>query len=159
MRSLIAAALLAATPLVPATAATWTVDPARSTITFTGSQTGQTFSGRFKSFTAQIDFDPASPAAGHALVTVDTGSAVTGDPQKDEALPGADWFDTSGFPKATFEATGFKALGGDKYEAEGILTIRDVKKPLTLPFTLTTSGDTAHAVGEVQLSRSDFGVG
>jgi polyisoprenoid-binding protein YceI len=39
------------------------------------------------------------------------------------------------------------------------LTIRNVSKPLALPFTLTTSGKTAHAVGKVPLIRSAFGVG
>lgn len=140
-------------------AATWTVDPARSKITFTGAQTGEPFSGAFKTFTAAIDFDPADPASAHARITVATGSATTGDQQKDEALPGADWFDVATFPQAVFEAKGFKAVGGDRYQADGTLTIRDVSRPVTLPFTLTTSGDTAHAVGEAKLLRSTFGVG
>ena len=142
-----------------ASAASWTVDPAKSTLGFSGTQTGQPFSGRFKTFTATIDFDPAKPEAGRAAVLVDTGSAATGDPQRDEALPGEDWFAAAKFPQAKFEASGFKALGGDRYEAAGTLTIRDAHVPVTLPFTLTTTGDTAHAVGHAQLLRSAFGVG
>lgn len=142
-----------------ASAATWTVDPAKSTVGFSGTQTGQPFSGRFKTFTATIDFDPAKPEAAHATVLVDTGSAATGDPQRDEALPGEDWFSAAKFPQAKFEVSGFKPLGGDRYEATGTLTIRDATKPVTLPFTLTTAGDTAHAVGHAQLVRSAFGVG
>jgi polyisoprenoid-binding protein YceI/cytochrome b561 len=155
----VAATLAACLAATGASAATWTVDPAKSRLGFSGTQTEQPFSGQFKTFAATIDFDPAKPEAGHALVTIDMGSATTGDPQKDEALPGADWFDTKAFPQAKFEATGFKAKGGDAYEADGTLTIRGISKPVALPFTLTTSGDTAHAVGKVQLVRAAFGVG
>ncbi len=142
-----------------ASAATWTVDPAKSSLGFSGKQTGDAFSGRFKTFAATIDFDPAKPEAAHVSVTVDTGSATTGDQQRDEAMPGEDWFSAQAFPQAKFEATGFKPLGGDKYEADGTLTIRGAAKPVVLPFTLTIAGDTAHAVGHAELLRSAFGVG
>ena len=140
-------------------AATWTVDPAKSSLTFTGTATGQPFTGHFKTFSASIDFDPAKPEAGHVVVKVDTASASTGDAQKDELMPGDDFFAAATFPQAVFEATSFKALGGDAFEADGTLTVRDIKKPVVLPFTLTTSGDGAHAVGTVKLMRQTFGIG
>jgi polyisoprenoid-binding protein YceI len=142
-----------------ASAATWTIDPAKSKIEFSGTQTEQPFSGLFKTFGGTIDFDPAKPDAGRAVVTVETGSATTGDTQRDEAMPGEDWFDAVKYPKATFEAKGFKPMGGDAYEADGTLTIRGVSKPVVLPFTLTIDGNIAHAVGKAQLLRSAFGVG
>ena len=159
MRCFAASVLALMLGVTGASAATWTVDPAKSRIAFSGTQTEQPFSGQFKTFTASIDFDPAKPQAGHVLATIETGSAATGDAQKDEALPGEDWFDVKAFPKATFEATGFTPKGGNAYEATGTLTLRNVSKPVVLPFTLDTTGDTAHAVGKVQLVRTAFGVG
>jgi polyisoprenoid-binding protein YceI len=153
----LAAAVLISTS--PAFAAAWTVNPSTSKLGFSGTQTGEPFSGKFKTWTASVDFDPAKPEAAHVLVTVDMASATTGDPQRDGALPGEDWFNVSQFPKATFEITGFKAKGGDSFDAPGKLTVRGVTKDVVLPFTLTTSGDTAHAVGKVNLIRSVFGVG
>ena len=142
-----------------AQAATWTVDPAKSRLGFTGSQTGTPFSGRFKTWTAAIDFDPAHPEAGRVSVKVDTASASTDDPQKDEALPTPDWFDASSFTTATFDAAGFSPKGGDAYETTGKLTLRGTAKDVVLPFTLTLTGDQAHAVGHAKLVRTDFGVG
>ena len=153
------AALLAFAGAGRAEAATWAVDVAKSKLGFSGSQTGEAFKGRFKSWSAAIDFDPAKPEAAHVAVTIDMASATTDEPQKDAALPEADWFAVSQFAKATFEATGFAPKGGDAYEAKGKLTLRGVAKDLTLPFTLTISGDTAHAAGTVKLVRTDFGVG
>ena len=152
-----AAALLAGARA--ADAATWIVDPAKSTLGFTGDQTGTPFTGRFKSWTAAIDFDPAHPEAARVSVKVDVASATTGDPQKDEALPTPDWFDASAFTTASFDAAGFAPKGGDAYETTGKLTLRGAAKDVVLPFTLTVAGDTAHAVGHAKLVRTDFGVG
>ncbi|WP_264785676.1 YceI family protein, partial [Gluconobacter cerinus] len=85
--------------------------------------------------------------------------AVTGDQQRDGALPGKDWFNVAGFPSAVFDAQSFRAMGGNSYEAVGTLTIRGISKPVTLPFTLDINGTTAHAKGHLDLVRSDFGVG
>ena len=154
--ALIVALLLAS---LPARAAGWTVDPAKSELGFTAMQSGQNFSGHFKSWTAQIEFDPANPTAGHALVTIDMASAAIGDKQKDEALPGSDWFDVKQFPQAVFEATTFHDLGGGKYEAVGTLTIRGMKKDLVMPFTFMLDGGQAMVDGSVPIMRTDFGVG
>ncbi len=142
-----------------ADAAQWTVDPAKSSIGFTGTQTGASFTGHFSSFTASIDFDPANPTGGHVSVKINTCSAATGDPQRDSAMPGADWFNCAAMPSATYSATSFKALGTGKFEAIGSLTIRGITKPLNLPFTLVQTGKTATATSEVTLIRTDYGVG
>jgi polyisoprenoid-binding protein YceI len=74
-------------------------------------------------------------------------------------MPTDDWFAAKKFPKATFVTTGFKALGGDRYQAAGNLTIRGVSKPITLPFTLTITGNAAHMTSAISLNRTVFGVG
>ena len=143
----------------PTVAATWTVDPSASKLGFTGTQTDQPFSGTFKKWSGTIDYDAAKPEAAHVAITIDSGSATTGDTQRDEALPGDDWFSAAKYPAATFEATGFTPKGADHFETAGKLTIRGISKDVTLPFTLTLNGDTAHAKGEAKLVRTAFGVG
>ncbi|MEA1834921.1 YceI family protein [Methylobacterium durans] len=153
---LVAALLVAA---APATAAEWAVDPAKSAIKFSGVQVGATFIGRFERFDAKVDFDPAKPEAGHAVVLVDLASARTGDVQRDEALPQKDWFDLKSANQARFEATRFVDKGHGDYEAVGTLTMLGTSRPLTLPFQLTLDRGQAHATGHVGLVRTDFGVG
>jgi polyisoprenoid-binding protein YceI len=150
-------ALLAATAHA-ADAPLWTVVPSQSTLTFTGTQTGTPFVGHFKTFTAAVAFDPANLAGSHISATVDMASAATGDPQKDGALPGKDWFDTASFRQARFASTRIGKTGAG-YVAEGTLTLRGVTKPVTMPFTFDIAGDTATARGHVDLLRADFGVG
>lgn len=154
-----AAALLLAVASTQADAATWTVDTAKSHLGFTGAQNGATFTGDFGKFAGTIVFDPSNPGAGHADITIDAGSATTGDPQKDGSLPGSDWFSVNRFPQAHFVASGFKSTGTGAFEADGALTIRDITKPVRLPFSLAITGDQAKADGHVQLIRTDYGVG
>jgi polyisoprenoid-binding protein YceI len=153
------ALLLAGGAHAAAHAADWVADPAASKLGFSGMQVGAPFTGTFKSLTARISFDPARPQAGHAHVSIDLASAVTGDTQRDTALPQPEWFDTKRFATATFDVTSFVPRGGDRYDAVGRLTLRDVTRDLTLPLTITLAGDTAHATGHVDLLRSTFGVG
>jgi polyisoprenoid-binding protein YceI len=143
----------------PAAAASWIVDAGKSNLGFVGTQSGASFEGHFTKWQAQIDFDPTSPASGHALVTIDMTSATTGDPQKDQSLPQSDWFDVKNFPKAIFEATSFRSKGGNAFEAVGKLSIRDVKKDVVLPFSFETEGASGHAKGKLELLRTDYKVG
>ena len=143
----------------PVAAADWAVDPAKSTLGFTASVSGANFDGKFKTWQAEIAFDPATPAAGHAKVTIDMASSVTGDRQRDSALPDSDWFAVKKNPQAVFEATSFTSKGGNQYEANGTLTIRGVAKPVTMPFTLDITGSDAHAKGKLDIVRTDYGVG
>lgn len=137
----------------------WVVDAKTSALGFSGVQTGKAFKGNFQKFTPTIIFDPNNLAASSITVTVDMASARTGDGQRDAALPTPDWFDVKKFPQAKFSAAKIVSKGQGAYEASGVLTIRDVTMPLTLPFTLTITGDKATAKGAVTLQRQKFGVG
>jgi polyisoprenoid-binding protein YceI len=137
----------------------WTVDPAASWLGFTGTMAGAAFEGRFSHWDARITFDPAQAEVGHAVVSIDTASAVTGDRQRDQALPQGDWFDAKAFPKAIFEAQSFRWKGANSYEAIGTLTIRNVKKDVVMPLTIEVSDDNLHAKGRLDLVRTDYGVG
>lgn len=136
----------------------WSVDPA-SKLTFQGAMNGQAFTGTFKRWSAQIAFDPKALAASKAVVTISVASAATGDADRDQAIPTGDWFAADKFAQATFVSRDFRDLGGGRYAADGDLTVRGVKKPVTLPFTLAISGDTARMNGAIVLNRTAFGVG
>lgn len=153
--------LLAATgaPHAFAAPAKWTIDKAASRLGFRTTFAGQAVRGAFRSWDADIAFDPKAPAASRATVTVQVASAATGDPSKDQALPTADWFDVARFPRATFTTTAIKDLGGGRYQAAGTLSLRGVSRAVVLPFTLAITGDQAKMTGSTVVNRSAFGVG
>jgi polyisoprenoid-binding protein YceI len=154
------AALLALSPaLALAAPPTWVVDKAASRLTFGSSVSGQAFTGTFRRWDAAIHFDPKDLAHSDVAATVDIASAATGSADRDTEIPDQDWFWTSHFPRATFVAHGFQPAGPGRYVAAGVLTIRGVAKPLTLPFTLVITGASAKMSAQVALNRLAFGVG
>src|SRR5579863_5076003 len=99
-----AAALFAATP---ASAAHWAVDYAKSKLGFTVAWSNEPFSGAFKTWKADIDFDPADLAHAHADVAIDLASETSDEAEFDDGLKGALGFQVSQFPTAHFTTTGF----------------------------------------------------
>ncbi|PLX39175.1 MAG: polyisoprenoid-binding protein [Hyphomicrobiales bacterium] len=154
----LAAAAILATGLPALAADRWEVDPAASSLTFTGTQAGAPFTGSFQTWTANISFDPETLADSKVTVSIDVTSATTGDVQKDANLPTPNWFNSKAQPMATFAARTFSKTA-DGFLAEGTLTVRDIDKPVQLPFTLEIDGDMASMKGETTVKRTDFGVG
>jgi polyisoprenoid-binding protein YceI len=137
----------------------WIVDHAASKLSFGGVVSGAPFTGVFRKWDAVIRFSPKDLAHSSVAVTIDMTSAFTGDGDRDSLLPDEDWFWTSHFPRATFVANSFTALGPNRYAAAGVLTIKGAAKPLTLPFTLVITGATAKMNAQVALNRLALGVG
>jgi polyisoprenoid-binding protein YceI len=154
--AVLAVALLTASP---AAAARWNVDYAKSRLGFTVLWSGEALNARFKAWNATIDFDPAHVAAAHAKVSIVLDSEDSGSADNDDGVKGAEGFSVTQFPAAVFETTGFKATGGNGYVATGALNLHGMTKAITLPFTLTIAGNTAHMTGKAVVSRLDFGLG
>lgn len=146
-------------PIIPGTAAKWAVDQSKSSIGFGGEHAGKAFKGRFEDWEAYIWFDPADLPGSKAVVIVRTGSARTGDATQEGSLQEAEWFGPKLFPEARFQSTGFRALGGDRYEAQGTLRVKDRSVPVTLPFTLKSEGARAKVEGMLTLDRTALNLG
>lgn len=153
--------LALATALVPlAHAAQYTaIQPDKSTLTFVYKQMGVPVDGRFRKFAARIDFDPAKPAAARAALDVDLASVDTGLPEADEEVRGKNWFDVKNNPQAKFVSTSVKALGNNRFEVSGKMTIRGRTQDVTAPFTFTPQGNAGTFDGSFQLKRADYGIG
>lgn len=161
-------ALLFLAIVVSATAAAakdWNYRPDNSSITFTGKQMGQVFTGRFERFAPQINFDPDHLPDSKVTVSIDTTSLKTGESERDDTTKGPEWFDIKKFPIATFETKSFRRIDSKNYEADANLTIRDVTIPVTLPFTLDVARndsdkeETATVDGTIILDRSKLKLG
>lgn len=136
------------------------VDTARSSIRFIPVLMGTKTEGSFKKFTAQIRFDPDKPAQAQARAEVDLQSFDIGFDEATEEALGPNWFDVKRTPKATFVATQVKALGQDRFELNGNLTIRNQTKPVQFPVTLTREANgTARLDGRLIIRRLDYGLG
>jgi cytochrome b561 len=144
----------------------WILDRENSQFTFAAKQLNVPVNGQFKSFTASIIFDPSAPDAASIDLMIDAESIATGNAQADQLLPGPDWFDAAQHPNASFNAKGFKAVGGDSYEIAGDLMIKGHKAPVTVSAVIELKDDPGNAggllavaQGEATVSRTAYKVG
>ncbi len=155
MKTLVSALLLA---LVSAAHAQ-TVDPAKSQIAFGFKQENVPGEGKFRKFTAQVSFDAAKPEATRASIDVDVTSVDLGDAGWNSDIQGGSWFNTKQFPKASFVATGAKAIAGGRFEAPARFTLKGVTRDVVASFTAKPDATGTLLEGVVPLKRTDFKIG
>ena len=131
----------------------------KSAIHFTYSQMGVSMNGKFKKFSAQLNFDPARLPTAKANLEVDLNSIDAGSSEADEEVVGKQWFNIKAFPTARFESSSFKALGGNRYEVTGKLTIKGKTQTIVAPLTYTAQGNNASFDGNFTIRRGDFSIG
>jgi polyisoprenoid-binding protein YceI len=152
-------ALAVALPLTTQAGEYTQVQTERSSVAFTYKQMGVAVDGRFKRFSSQISFDPAKPTAAKATFDVELASVDTGAPEGDDEVAGKPWFNTKAFPTARFVSGSVKALGGNKYEVAGQLSIKGKTQDVVVPATFTPQGNSGVFDGAFTIRRADFSIG
>ena len=130
-----------------------------SAVTFGYKQMGVPMDGKFNRFSAQISFDPATLAKAQAKIDIDVASIDTGSADANEEVAGKLWFNTKTFPGASFVSTGIKALGGNRYQATGKLSIKGKTLDVVTPVTFQATGTHGVFEGTFAIKRLDFAIG
>jgi polyisoprenoid-binding protein YceI len=133
--------------------------PKQSSIGFESRQMGVPVKGGFKRFATDMAFDPAKPEAARAKIEIDLASIDAGSSEADDESAGKLWFNRSVYPKATFVASQVRALGANRYEMRGTLTLKGRSRELVVPVTYAPGKNTATFDGAFVLKRLDFGIG
>jgi polyisoprenoid-binding protein YceI len=149
----------AATLSVPA--GTWKVDPVHSSVEFQVKHLGiATVKGQFKEFEGTLEVGPDGAVS---YGTVKTASVDTREPQRDDHLRSADFFEVDKYPEIGFRSTAIRSTGEDEFEIDADLSIHGVTRPVTLKATLEGyepedhQGKTRVGISaSTQINRSDF---
>ena len=119
-----------------AQAATYSIDPTHTFVTFEARHFGvSTNRGRWDKKEGTITLDKAAKT-GRAEITIDMNSINTGTGPFDGHLKSADFFDAATHPTAKFVGTQFKFDGDKVTEVAGELTMRGKTLPVTLKASL-----------------------
>lgn len=144
----------------------WQIDPAHSAAHFSVRHLMiSNVRGEFTKLSGSAAIHRADPLKSAVEVTIEAASVNTREPQRDEHLRSADFFDVANHPTLTFRSTRIEALGPENFKLTGDLTIRGVTKQVTFevegptapvkdPWGNTRAGVTASA----KINRKDFGV-
>jgi polyisoprenoid-binding protein YceI len=133
--------------------------PSKSEIAFTSRQMGVPVDGTFKKFSAQLLFNPKRPQEAKLAFVIDLASVAFGAPETDTEIAKPDWFDTRQFPQAVFQSTVVRAMGPDKFEVSGKLSLKGTSREIIIPFTLTPGESETLASGTFHLKRLEFNIG
>ncbi len=136
------------------------IDYDRSQITVTSRQMNVPVEAKFKKFSAQLAFDPATSGAIKARVEVDAASFDVGNDDVNIEALDKDWLDAKKFPKATFVTSSVRTLGGGRYEARGPLTIKGRTHDVTVPFAVKTdAAGNSVMEGAFNIRRLQYSIG
>ena len=111
---------------------TWSVDPAHSKIGFAVKHMGiATVRGEFTEFAGTLEIGEDLSSA-KISGTVTAASVDTNEPQRDEHLRSADFFDVARYPELRFESTAVEALDDEEFRITGRLTIHGITNEVVL---------------------------
>lgn len=137
-----------------------TLIPAESKIEFTVKEMGVPVTGEFRRFTSDIDIDPVKPEKSHANLSIEVGSLDTGSEEADAIAVDPDWLDKVHAPLAIFKSQTIRALGGERFESKGTLSIRNKVRDIVIQFNASNqpSGKTV-IVSNFIIKRTEYGIG
>jgi polyisoprenoid-binding protein YceI len=147
-----------------ARAGRWTVDPRHSVVEFAVKHLMiATVKGRFRDFEGALEVQETTGAVhGHGNVKVE--SIDTSEPGRDGHLLSSDFFDAERYPEIRFTLRGVEPIADSRYRVRGEVTIRGVRRELTLD--AIASGTARDPQGDERLAldltgslkRKDFGL-
>ena len=137
----------------------WNADASKAKVQFSIKGPFGTVHGDFTGLKATIRLDVKNPGAGSISATIDAKTVSTGIGLRNHHLRSEEqYLDTDKYPVITFHSKKIeKAANG--YTANGDLTVKDVTKPVKIPFTFTPGANSGIFKGQFVIRREDFNVG
>lgn len=155
----LAAFLLTALILLPGALHAAPIVKEKSSIVFTTRQMGVPVSGSFKSFDADITYDPKDARKGKASITIYMDFVDAGSDDGTVELKRKPWFDVKNHPKAEFVSSSLKDLGAGRFEAAGKMTIKGRTREVSAPVSIKKEGGLWLFEGVFAINRLDYAIG
>jgi len=137
----------------------WRIDPDASTIAITFDVDGKPRSGGFEVFRGEATFDPDAKSDASLRFEIETASIDLDEAFATDFVKSIDWLFVDEHPVAIYELLSLTHIEGDRFRADGMLTMRGKTNPVSGDLVLTLAGRSASAVGSAGFDRKDFGVG
>jgi len=137
----------------------WEIDEDGTSIAFNFLEKGQSHQGKFDRFEIAIDLDLENPKSGQITALIDLVSVDAGTPDRNKVLRDSEMFFVEQFPIARFHSQEIVRLDMENFEARGELSLKDIRKAIVLPFSITHNGKDAIAKARFEMDRLDFGIG
>lgn len=156
-----AATALALFTLASAQAATFTqLDEKASRIGFGYSQMGVSMEGTFTTLKARsFSFDTDQPENARVEIELPLAGIDAGYDEANAELKKEDWLNTPEYPLASFQSSRVEAMGDDRFEVTGLLSIKGRQQEVRVPFEFKQEDGAGIFEGNFEIQRADFGIG
>lgn len=168
MKKLLITALLSSSLLSPLVMADkYIVDHkgAHASVNFKIKHLGYSWlTGRFDTFSGQLDYDPANISAAKIEMIVDTSSVNSNHGERDKHLRSDDFLDVDKFSNAKFVSSSVTDKGDNKLEVKGMLSLHGVEKEIIIDAEKIGEGKDPWGgyrvgfSGTTTISLKDFGI-
>ena len=155
------------TPDVAAQTQRWNIDASHSTVEFAVRHmmisTVKGHFGKIEGFVEAADIQDLTKGA-TIEARIDAATVDTREPQRDEHLRSADFFDVANYPTIEFRSKTIERTGDNRYKVTGDLTIRGVTREVSWDLTYEGGGkdpwgqERAAFHAETRVNRKDFGL-
>ena len=163
-----AAPVMAQNPAAPAQAPLpangWRIDMGHSAVNFRVRHLGISWvNGQFRSWTAELIYDPANPEAASVTARIQTGTVNTNSERRDNDIRSGNYLAVDSFPEMTFVSRRVERVSPTQLRIHGDLTLRGVTRPVVLDTELSSvlSGQRGKRVAftaTTSINRHDYGV-
>ncbi|SEJ30071.1 YceI-like domain-containing protein [Dyadobacter koreensis] len=111
--------------------------------------------GSFRGLTGTIHFDTIRFAESKFDVAVDVKTIDTGIGMKNKHALAEDFFDAEHYPEIRFKSSNV-VKSDTAFTVTGLLTIKDISKEISFPFTFDQTGQIGVFKGIFEINRNDF---
>jgi polyisoprenoid-binding protein YceI len=142
----------------------WVIDPSHSQVEFIARHMMiAKVRGRFREISGVIDIGD-DPVESGVILIIKAASIDTGEEDRDRHLRSPDFLDVERYPDIRFVSTAVQPGRGDRWEVSGLLTVRNIAKPVTMEVefcgtALDPWGKLRSAfLASTEINREDFDV-
>ncbi|HYN14595.1 MAG TPA: YceI family protein [Terriglobales bacterium] len=139
---------------------TLSLDPEKTTVSFTLEATLHTVHGTFRLKSGAIRFDPSTGAA-NGTVVIDAASGQTWNKRRDHTMH-RDVLQSERYPEVTFTPTrvagNILPQGESSVQVEGVLRLLGTDHAITLPFLVQASGSELRATTRFVIPYAAWGL-
>lgn len=127
-------------------------------VTFVIKNLGINTKGELSGLKGTIEWNEESPTDSKFAVSVAANTVNTGIDTRDSHLKREEYFDAEHYPEIKILSNSI-AKNENGFTMNATLTIKDVSKTISIPFTATKKPDGYLFNGKFNINRRDFGVG
>lgn len=140
-------------------AGNWNVDTANAKVTFKVKGPFGTVHGDFSGLKATILFSEKDLAGSSISASIEAKTVSTGIGLRNHDLRSKEqWLNTDKYPQISFRSRRIEKTSSG-YKAIGDLTLKDVTRPVEIPFTFASKDIDGIFKGQFTIKREDYNIG